>query len=239
MITVEQFKPQLAAGLNDLAAKLMPPATPSLYSAPPTNDPTGTLFFINVKQVACLIHKPPTPDATTIVVLQKDIPSPINTLLRLPAAVESFDSLITRLPYSVHVERRARDPKSKIAINSEAVISVSPLDLEWTNIVVLGSVRRSAVANTTAAAGGNHDPNSENVNTSSSGAAPHSSSSVAGVTATLQGVAKQALETAKYKMNDVKQGHRPSTMRDNQNTFAFQVAMDFVSVLRALDADGF
>ncbi|KAJ3012189.1 UNVERIFIED_CONTAM: hypothetical protein HDU68_001337 [Siphonaria sp. JEL0065] len=277
MITVEQYKPST---IKDIAAKLLPPATPMLYNTPPTDDPAGTLFFVNVNQVSCLVHKIQPPSVflqhqhpapsdpatvtTTLVVLKKDIPSPINTLLRIPSAIESFDSLAARLPSSfvvlplvTDVERRARNNgaasspqnsgnqfKSRIAINSECVISVSPFDLEWTNVVVFGSVRRSAVgggetATSTSASASTH-PGNEGQHQESSSLTP-SPSAVGGVTAALQGVAKHGWETAKTKINNVKQGNHGGIVatRESQGTFTFQVALDFVSVLKALDGDGF
>ncbi|KAJ3284758.1 hypothetical protein HDU79_007885, partial [Rhizoclosmatium sp. JEL0117] len=235
MITVEQFKQSPIDTLTAKMAALNPPPQ-NTYSS---TDPTGNLFFVNVDQIACLVHKViPSTTATpqTLVVLRKDIPSSPNTLLRVPPSVESFDSLSIRLPSSFIIlplvtdwERQDRhsgitshaqgEARSQIAVNADCVISVSPFDLEWTNIVVVGSVSKrvdnTSNNNKEAAEGGEQQP-------------PTQSQSVG---ASVQAAAKKAIDTATKSMNVVK--------NVAHGTFAFQVALDFVSVLRLLDSDGF
>ncbi|KAJ3291143.1 hypothetical protein HDU79_002673, partial [Rhizoclosmatium sp. JEL0117] len=181
MITVEQFKQSPIDTLTAKMASLNPPPQ-NAYSQPPSTDPTGNLFFVNVDQIACLVHKViPSTTGTpqTLVVLRKDIPSSPNTLLRVPPSVESFDSLSIRLPSSFVIlplvtdwERHDRrsgitshaqgEARSQIAVNADCVISVSPFDLEWTNIVVVGSVSKrvdnTSNSNKEAVEGGEQQP---------------------------------------------------------------------------------
>ncbi|KAI8828165.1 hypothetical protein BJ741DRAFT_627276 [Chytriomyces cf. hyalinus JEL632] len=293
-VTVEQVKQpilqphKMAAQISSITSRIAGTDLhntadhPSTILDVPNLDPSGTLLFINIAQISCLIHKPSlnTSKTETRVILTKQVPSPLNSYLRLPNALESFPLLAQRLPPYFIVVPLVTDalrknsninstspapqntPHAQVAINANAVVSVSPFDMYWTNVVVLGDVRkprsnvdRDAPSSTpqdtettpAAAPTGNDD----------AGPRPSSSSSVvAGMGANLQAAAKRAMETATRQVANVKQsvaqssgynhgggaaaGGGGASFRDGgSSTFAFQVALSFASVLKLLDEGAF
>ncbi|KAJ3232519.1 hypothetical protein HDU81_002889 [Chytriomyces hyalinus] len=289
-VTVEQVKQpilqphKMAAQISSLTSRMAGTDLHNNADRPstPTDavdlDPSGTLLFINIAQISCLIHKPSllTAKTETRVILTKQVPSPMNSYLRLPNALESFPNLAQRLPPYFIVMPLVTDalrksssnvaspaptniPYAQVAVNAHAVVSVSPFDIYWTNVVVLGDVRkpRSNVdrdapsntpqdAETTPAAGSEETPRP---------ASSSSTSVVAGMGANLQAAAKRAMETATRQVAHVKQSVAQSSgynhgagaastggasFRDGgSSTFAFQVALSFGSVLKLLDEGAF
>ncbi|KAJ3256281.1 hypothetical protein HDU77_003204 [Chytriomyces hyalinus] len=296
-VTVEQVKQpilqphKMAAQISSITSRIAGTDLHNNADHPSTTtpdapdlDPSGTLLFINIAQISCLIHKPSlnTSKTETRVILTKQVPSPMNSYLRLPNALESFPLLAQRLPPYFIVMPLVTDalrksnnsnsnstspapqntPHAQVAINAHAVVSVSPFDMYWTNVVVLGDVRKprsnvdrdapsstpqDAEATTPAAAGpaGSDD------------AGPRPSSSSSSVLTGMQAAAKRAMETATRQVANVKQsvaqssgynhgggagvvGGGGASFRDGgSSTFAFQVALSFASVLKLLDEGAF
>ncbi|KAJ3112713.1 hypothetical protein HK100_002235 [Physocladia obscura] len=282
-LTVELFKvPSIiesVPGVSAVAAKMSAAAAASnvLDSGLDSADPAGEVSFVNVDMISCLIYKqPPRSDRSinTIVVLKKDFMYHPNTLLRLPHSTPQFPDLAPRLPASFVIlplvtdfDRRTRRTsttnakneseflKSKIAINTTHIVSISPFDLDWTNVVVLGHVRPSnsgsratssssvTVGNTqsasTAATTSQYsadNPISGNQHQYGVSSANNNSNS----SSSLQATAKRVLDSAAARVKESAATVSSTVIGGNSGgTFAFQVALDYVSLLKILDPDSF
>ncbi|KAI8618177.1 hypothetical protein BC830DRAFT_1079407 [Chytriomyces sp. MP71] len=210
-------------------------------SPPPTSIP-GAIHFVNLEHIACIIYKPTSASdpsaptsrtAQTHVLLTKVLAGPASARLRLASAepldsYSQFTTLLQRLPRSfvlfplvTGAMRRDRflpddlERLPRVAVNSSTVLSVNPFDLEWTTIIVVADVRRMS------------EPKPQQENPGNVGVA-------------VQAAAKRVMEGATRGADTLKQKANQGTLMGDGaiGTFAFQVAMDFAGVLRALDETG-
>ncbi|KAJ3382845.1 hypothetical protein HDU84_004023 [Entophlyctis sp. JEL0112] len=223
---------------------------------------TGSLYFVKVAMVACILPETRAPSSPVHAVLRIPVATPPPKAPHTYRLTAAFDETVARLPphdfvvfplaaatasASTSASSSGKDAgpfAARVAINRDCVVALSPVDLATTAITLLGAnMQRRAFA--AAVAGPIVSRGAEETDDEYDDDAARASEDSAEYRPQqpqrIQAVAKKALDAAasRVKESATRVNDRVASLARGgwPSTFAVHVAADYLAVLRALDPE--